>query len=192
MNLSSSFSFIQHEAHLSIIAFSAVGQSNLSNFCRVAVILRSHLLPSLFMQVVKVNTLTLAPCKEIQRFFGCLLLHARMKSPIVHRELIVHLQCCLLFESAQGTDRHGLLRAFILVGALFLYCCRLPSSTLQHVESIIWWWYPRYRMMNEVCSVLILLVKTKQIPRVIATANTLTRTHNSSVGFMYNAVQISI
>ena len=65
------------------------------------------------MQVVEAHRLTLAPREEIQRFFDCLLLHARMISPIVHRELIVRLQCCLLFESARGTTRHALLRAFI-------------------------------------------------------------------------------
>ena len=38
------------------------------------------------MQVVKAHRLTLAPREEIQRFFSCLILHARMISPIVHRE----------------------------------------------------------------------------------------------------------
>ena len=58
-------------AHLSIIAFSAVGWSNLSNFSLVAVIWRSHLLPSLFVQVVEAHRLTLAPREEIQRLFCC-------------------------------------------------------------------------------------------------------------------------
>ena len=38
------------------------------------------------MQVVEAHRLTLAPREEIQRFFSCLILHARMISPIVHRE----------------------------------------------------------------------------------------------------------